>query len=239
MKTTAFPLLLVALCLGTGSLSSAPAAVFFVSTNGSDTLTGTSWADAKLTVSAAIEAAEGGDEIWVARGSYAGHLTLKPDLALYGGFAGTETSRDQRNWTNHLSVLWGVSNRAVVTVTGGGPATRLDGFTIGGGIGIHGGGVRVIGAAPVTTRTSIGAKPKLSLAKRIGSSLSISDRVVTLAAPITGHSGTSATTANTSCSRSALRSPPSWACRSHSNSTSCAQLGAVPAVQRSANRAMV
>jgi len=137
------------------SLPPTQAAVYFVRTNGNDALPGTSWADAKLTVAAAIAAATGGDEIWVARGNYPGHLTLKPDLALYGGFAGTEAVRDQRNWTNQLSVLWGTTNKVVVNITNAGPVTRLDGFTIGGGNGIHGGGLAMVGAGPVVANNTI------------------------------------------------------------------------------------
>jgi hypothetical protein len=137
------------------SIPTMPAAVHFVRTNGNDALPGTSWADAKRTVAAAIDTATGGDEIWVARGTYAEHVTLKPDLALYGGFTGAETERAQRNWSSSLSVLWGTTNQAVVTITNAGPATRLDGFTIGGGNAIHGGGIKTIGSGPVIANNTI------------------------------------------------------------------------------------
>lgn len=131
------------------------AAVYFVGINGNDALPGTSWANAKRTVAAAIGIATGGDEVWVARGSYPEHVTLKPNLALYGGFAGSETARDQRNWTANVSMLWGTTNQAVVTITNAGPATRVDGFTIGGGNGIHGGGIATSGAGPVIANNVI------------------------------------------------------------------------------------
>ncbi|HEY3267645.1 MAG TPA: right-handed parallel beta-helix repeat-containing protein [Armatimonadota bacterium] len=76
-----------------------------VSTTGSDALDGTSWAGAKATVGAAVSAAAPGDEVWVAKGVYPEHLVLPAVLALYGGFAGTETSRDQRNWRANVTVL--------------------------------------------------------------------------------------------------------------------------------------
>jgi hypothetical protein len=137
------------------SIPNTPAAVYFVRTNGNDALPGTSWADAKLTLSAAITVATGGDEIWVAQGAYAGHVTLKPDLALYGGFNGNESARSQRDWTNHLSILWGATSNVVVNLTNAGPATRLDGFTIGGGLGIHGGGIAMVGSGPVIANNTI------------------------------------------------------------------------------------
>lgn len=155
MKTTQLLTTLTALSIGAGSFSNTNAAVLFVRTNGNDTLPGTSWADAKRTVASAIGVATAGDEIWVAHGTYAGHLTLKPELALYGGFSGVETTRAARNWTNHLSILWGTTNKVVVNITNSGPATRLDGFTIGGGNGIHGGGIGMVGSGPIIANNTI------------------------------------------------------------------------------------
>jgi hypothetical protein len=152
MKTT---LLSAGLMFSVAWISTAPAAVYFVRTNGHDALPGTSWTDAKRTLPAALGIATTNDEIWVAHGAYAGHLTLKPDVALYGGFNGTETAREQRDWTNHLSVLWGTTNLAVVTITNSGPATRLDGFTVGGGNAIHGGGIKMVGSGPVIAHCTI------------------------------------------------------------------------------------
>jgi hypothetical protein len=147
--------ILLALALLLSADTSARAAVIFVSTNGNDILSGTSWTDAKRTVAGAIDASAANDEVWVARGMYAEHITLKPDIALYGGFSGTEVERDARNWSANHSVLWGMTNKVVVSVTNSGPATRLDGFIIGGGNGIHGGGIRMAGSGPVIANNSI------------------------------------------------------------------------------------
>lgn len=49
-------------------------------------------------MSSAVNAATGGDSIWVAAGRYAERITLKPDVALYGGFQGVETALVDRNW---------------------------------------------------------------------------------------------------------------------------------------------
>jgi VCBS repeat-containing protein len=65
-------------------------------------------------------------------------------VALYGGFAGTETSRGQRDWEANLTVLSGdigaegdSSDNSYHVVTGGGAdltlTTILDGFTVTGG----------------------------------------------------------------------------------------------------------
>jgi hypothetical protein len=148
-------LLLFLLTASLGPVACIHAAVFHVRTNGNDALSGTHWAEALRTVPAAQDLAQPGDEIWVAEGTYPGHLHLQPDVGLYGGFAGTEIDRAQREWIGHPTLLWGTTNKAVVTITEGGPATRLDGFTVGGGVGIHGGGVRVAGAAPVIANNII------------------------------------------------------------------------------------
>ena len=82
---------------------------------------GTSWADAYNNLQAAIGASveNSGDEIWVAAGVYkpndgsgnrADTFSIKSGTALYGGFAGYETSRDQRNWRVNETVLSGDLN---------------------------------------------------------------------------------------------------------------------------------
>jgi hypothetical protein len=74
-----------------------------------------SWANA-CTLQTALTSAVSGDEIWAAAGTYkpttnptnrTATFHLKNGLALYGGFAGTETARDQRNPAVNVTVLSG------------------------------------------------------------------------------------------------------------------------------------
>lgn len=99
---------------------------------------GSSWAQAKKTISEALATAGPGSEIWVAVGTYSESIELTTGVLVYGGFGGTETALSQRNVTDHLTTIDGS------TADGGGPAdhvvvmegvtgTRLDGFTITGG----------------------------------------------------------------------------------------------------------
>lgn len=62
---------------------------------------GLSWSSAFRHLYTALDAAQAGDEIWVARGTYLPlsdtGFQLKRLVPVYGGFVGTETERDQRN----------------------------------------------------------------------------------------------------------------------------------------------
>jgi predicted outer membrane repeat protein len=115
-----------------------------------------SWANA-CTLHTALTGATSGDEIWVAAGTYkpgtgsdrTATFQLKNGVAIYGGFAGFETMRDQRNPTSNLTILSGdIDNNDsqipiitdISTVTGndtnsyhvvtGATGAILDGFTI-------------------------------------------------------------------------------------------------------------
>ncbi|MCA9436524.1 MAG: right-handed parallel beta-helix repeat-containing protein, partial [Candidatus Omnitrophica bacterium] len=104
----------------------------YVSKTGSNT-DGLSWSNALNTVSSAIDVATAGDEIWVATGVYAESVSLSEGITLAGGFAGTETMRDQRNPKVNYSVLDTTGmNERVVAITGVDEVV-LDGFTIRGG----------------------------------------------------------------------------------------------------------
>ena len=64
---------------------------------------------------AALTAASSGQQIWVAAGTYkptAGtdrtiSFALKPGVGVYGGFAGTETALEQRDWRTNVTTLSG------------------------------------------------------------------------------------------------------------------------------------
>lgn len=116
--------------------------------NGADD--GSSWEDAYTDLQAALADAESGDEIWVAEGTYTptpgtdrtATLKLEAGVALYGGFAGGETTRGQRRWETNITILSGdigtsgdSSDNSYHVVTGSGTdeTARLDGFVITGG----------------------------------------------------------------------------------------------------------
>jgi hypothetical protein len=114
------------------SSSACMAKTVYVKTTGLDTNDGLSWETAKKTVTAGIAASVSGDEIWVAAGMYRERITLNAGTGLYGGFAGTETSRDQRNWKTNITTLSANSSGCVITSPSGATdSTAVDGFTIG------------------------------------------------------------------------------------------------------------
>jgi len=102
----------------------------------------TSWATA-CELSFALSSAVSSQEIWVAAGTYkptAGSdrtatFQLKAGVALYGGFAGDEATRAERDWAAHVTTLSGdlgvannTTDNSYHVVTGATGAT-LDGFT--------------------------------------------------------------------------------------------------------------
>ena len=74
--------------------------VFYVTETGAGYKNGSSWDNAFADVQTAIDKASsaGGGEVWIAKGTYkhGSAMTMKNNVAIYGGFAGTETSKDQR-----------------------------------------------------------------------------------------------------------------------------------------------
>lgn len=121
--------------------------VIRVGTDGNDLRSGITWATAKRTIQNALdEAASERCEVWLQAGSYRpwvggvvnrfASFVLREGVALYGGFAGTETSRDERDWTNNLTYLEGGENaetQGVFHVLQGANLAHLDGVVIVGG----------------------------------------------------------------------------------------------------------
>ncbi len=105
---------------------------------------GLAWDTAFPQVQPAVEAAraavQGGTpfcEVWVTAGRYsapvpdAAVVTLQPGVHLYGGFDGSETTRDERDFVAHETVLDGQGT--ALHVVHGADAAMLDGFTVTGG----------------------------------------------------------------------------------------------------------
>ncbi len=113
---------------------------------------GASWATAFQTIQEGLDAAGVGEDVWVAEGIYAesrpnntsGSLQMKDGVNVYGGFAGMETTRGQRDWRTHVTTISGATARsgspAYHVILGANNAT-IDGFTIRDGRTIPSGGM--------------------------------------------------------------------------------------------------
>ncbi len=138
---------------GSSSTNTIASQAIHVSTTAPSGGHGTSWADALEDLQTALALARPGDEIWVAEGTYrpahAGgdrlaSFELKSGVALYGGFDGTETERDQRDVAAHKTILSGdldgddgflfdnmeENSIHVVVAIDADENTLLDGFTV-------------------------------------------------------------------------------------------------------------
>lgn len=118
--------------------------VVYVNSGGSDDNDGTSWAGAKQTIGNAIATAEPlGCEVWVRTGTYrpgysrTHSIQLVSNVAVFGGFSGTENFRNERNFNAYPTILTGdvaytpadPADDAYHIVLGADGAL-LDGFTI-------------------------------------------------------------------------------------------------------------
>jgi len=163
-----------------GAAGSTPSdCIVRVATSGSDTNDGSTFTRALRSVQRGLAAAgalldqdDCSDvEVWVAAGTYEPTTSadrtisfeLIADVALYGGFDGTETARDQRNIAANVTVLSGEigspsdgTDNSYHVVKGATRAT-LDGFTISGGFAsgtsadLFGGGMYNQAASPTVS----------------------------------------------------------------------------------------
>ena len=90
--------------------------VIYVDRNATGAGIGTNWENAYTTLQKAIDRKNkncGGDQIWVARGTYkpgtqpTSTFLIPEDVAMYGGFASWETSIDQRHIKDNPTILSG------------------------------------------------------------------------------------------------------------------------------------
>lgn len=128
-----------------------------VSLQGDDTHDGSTWPLAKRNVQAAIDAASaaGAGEVWVGAGMYVERITLKQWVHVYGGFAGTEAVRSDRDWTANPTVLDGSAAGSVVVATAPGHwAATIDGLTLRNGRANYGGGIDCHFSSPIVRNST-------------------------------------------------------------------------------------
>lgn len=125
----------------------------FVNDNAGGANNGTSWANAYTDLKTAIDNSRNGDSVFVAAGTYqpasGQSFSMKENVKIYGGFAGTESFIYQRNLgAGNTSSLQGNGN-SVVKTNNLSDKTVLDGFTITGGNSAYGGGINCDDGMPI------------------------------------------------------------------------------------------
>ena len=112
--------------------------IFYVVPNGAGDEDGSSWDNAFAHPQDAVDFACSGEKVWVKHGTYYRRssldtvlLTMKNGVDIYGGFSGTESTLEERNYADSTAVFHGQD--AVYHVVVGASNARLDGFTLTGG----------------------------------------------------------------------------------------------------------
>jgi predicted outer membrane repeat protein len=117
--------------------------IIFVDVNATGAQDGSSWPDAFTNFQWGIDAANDGDSVWVAGGSYTPEdegmsFNMKSGVKIFGGFTNTATLFSERNWVANVVMLVGNQGSVIYNVFIDANAT-LDGVTVTGGIGSGGG----------------------------------------------------------------------------------------------------
>ena len=94
------------------------AETIFVKSDASGASDGSSWADAFTSLQDGLGTAQASDDIWVAAGTYKPTTStdrlrsfrLKTGVGIYGGFLGTETVLEERDWDSNHTILSGDLN---------------------------------------------------------------------------------------------------------------------------------
>jgi VCBS repeat-containing protein len=201
--------------------------VLYVDQDATGAQTGESWTEALVTLQDALQVSEA-CEIWVAEGVYypdeggskadndrSASFALKSGVALYGGFAGTETSREQRDWKTNVTILSGdidgndtntdgnfiaetchdlVGGNSYHVVTGSGTTNTagLDGFTISAGTALggyptgDGGGMLIFQGSPTLANLTFSANSSNAYG---GGMCSVGSNLTLTGATFTGNCG--------------------------------------------------
>ncbi len=126
--------ILIGLLLSMGSASLVASDTLFVRADASANGDGRTWPTAFRSLHVALATSVPGDEIWVRAGTYAVSsevLNIGNGVRLYGGFNGTETQREQRNWVRNETVLRAEPGAGpIINLTGVDSTTTVDGFTL-------------------------------------------------------------------------------------------------------------
>lgn len=135
------PFVIFTLFLVTMSIANTAAIVYVDADASGPVHNGSSWATAYRSIRQAVDSAPDGAQIWAAAGVYRESVELANYKKLYGGFAGVETSLDQRLIGAFPTVI-DPGGRGRGIDVGRGVYTTIDGVTIRNGRADVGAGIR-------------------------------------------------------------------------------------------------
>ncbi len=117
---------------------------------------GVSWGQAFQSIQEAVDAADVNHEIWVKQGTYwlSSQINVNKTVSIFGGFDGTETLRDQRDWKTNVTTVDGQDGRRCFYVTAD---ATMNGLTVTHGReeDASGGGIYILGCSPTITNCVI------------------------------------------------------------------------------------
>ena len=102
----------------------------YVDINATGLNNGSSWENAYTFIQDGIDDAANGLDVWVAKGTYYENLSMLENVALYGGFSGTETSIDERDIENNPTIIDANYSGSVIEFPWMKNNMIVDGFTI-------------------------------------------------------------------------------------------------------------
>ncbi len=94
---------------------------------------GQTWGTAYRSLQSGLDAWKPGDEIWIARGTYIAPTegySVPNGLHFYGGFEGSETLREERDWFRNRSILASEGGEFILRAVQCDSTTRLDGLVL-------------------------------------------------------------------------------------------------------------
>jgi PKD repeat protein len=124
------------------------ASVWYIDDDISNSGDGTSWADAFKTIQEGVDAASNNDEIWLKLGTYSlsSRIQVNKAVAIYGGFSGLETDRNQRDWYSNTTTISGNNSVRIFYISAD---ATIDGLTLSNGRATnHGGAIYNDNASP-------------------------------------------------------------------------------------------
>lgn len=119
-------------------------------------LDGSSWTKAFHTIQAALNTAASGDQVWVSADLYMEQITLKNNVALYGGFPSGGGVLESRDPARYETVIDASRAGTAVTVPSAATlSTIIDGFTIKNGSAASGAGIDCSNSSVTITNNKI------------------------------------------------------------------------------------